>query len=61
MPYPPPPQAYGQPQGPPQAAAQPDADALIQQVLAMPQELIDQLAPAERQQLLALRAQFMPR
>lgn len=56
MPYPPPVQ-----QAPPAAAAQPDADALIQQVLAMPQEVIDQLAPAERQQLLALRAQFMPR
>ncbi|OBT59507.1 hypothetical protein VE04_00540 [Pseudogymnoascus sp. 24MN13] len=60
MPYPPPPQQSYQPQAP-AAAAQPDADALIQQVLSMPQELIDQLAPAERNQLLALRAQFMPR
>lgn len=61
MPYPPPPQQSYQQQPPPAAAAQPDADALIQQVLTMPQELIDQLAPAERNQLLALRAQFMPR
>lgn len=64
MPYPPPPQQYQAPrqqQAPPPAAAQPDTDALIQQVLAMPQELIDQLPPAERAQLLALRASFMPR
>ncbi|KFY64069.1 hypothetical protein V496_03502 [Pseudogymnoascus sp. VKM F-4515 (FW-2607)] len=61
MPYPPPPQQSYQQQPPPAAAGQPDADALIQQVLTMPQELIDQLAPAERNQLLALRAQFMPR
>ena len=55
--YPPPPQ---QQQAPPQAppSGGPDADALIQQVLAMPQEVIDALAPAERAQLLALRAQF---
>ncbi|KFX94998.1 hypothetical protein V490_04050 [Pseudogymnoascus sp. VKM F-3557] len=61
MPYPPPPQQTYQQQPPPAAAGQPDADALIQQVLTMPQEVIDQLAPAERNQLLALRAQFMPR
>lgn len=59
-----PPQAgYGAP--PPQAAAPPtaaaggqDMDVLVQQVLAMPQELIDSLAPAERAQIMALRAQF---
>lgn len=58
-----PPQAgYG---APPQAAAPPtaaaggqDMDVLVQQVLAMPQELIDSLAPAERAQIMALRAQF---
>lgn len=61
LPYPPPPQQNFQQQAPAPAAGQPDADALIQQVLTMPQELIDQLAPAERNQLLALRAQFMPR
>ncbi|KFY22029.1 hypothetical protein V493_06903 [Pseudogymnoascus sp. VKM F-4281 (FW-2241)] len=61
IPYPPPPQQSYQQQPPAAAAGQPDADALIQQVLTMPQELIDQLAPAERSQLLALRAQFMPR
>ena len=42
----------------PQLPADADANALIQQVLAMPQEVIDALAPAERAQLLALRAQF---
>jgi cleavage stimulation factor subunit 2 len=60
MPYPPPPQQQQYQAPPPQAAAQ-DTDALIQQVMAMPQELIDQLPPAERAQLLALRAQLMPR
>lgn len=53
--YAPPPQ---QQQAPPPQVGGPDADALIQQVLAMPQEVIDALAPAERAQLLALRAQF---
>lgn len=52
---PPPPQQY---QPPPAAVQQPDTEALMQQVMAMPQSLIDQLPPAERAQLLALRAQF---
>lgn len=52
---PPPPQQY---QPPPAAAQQPDTDALMAQVMAMPQSLIDQLPPAERAQLLALRASF---
>lgn len=45
---------------PPQQAAPviPDADALMQQVLAMPQELIDSLPPNDRAQLLALRASY---
>jgi cleavage stimulation factor subunit 2 len=60
--YPPPPPQY-QPlrtqQPATQAQPQPDTDALVQQVLAMPQSLIDQLPSAERQQLLALRATFL--
>lgn len=63
MPYPPPPQ-YQAPRSQPAAAPAPattDTDALIQQVLTMPQEVIDSLPPAERAQLLALRASFMPR
>jgi len=52
---PPPPQPY---QPPPAPAQQPDTEALMAQVMAMPQSLIDQLPPAERAQLLALRAQF---
>ncbi|RDW85182.1 hypothetical protein BP6252_02772 [Coleophoma cylindrospora] len=57
-------QAYPAPppqRAPPAATPQPalsETDALMQQVLAMPQELIDSLPPAERAQLLALRAQF---
>jgi cleavage stimulation factor subunit 2 len=54
--YPPPPAQQYQP--PPAAAPQPDTDALMAQVMAMPQSLIDQLPPAERAQLLALRAQL---
>jgi cleavage stimulation factor subunit 2 len=55
MAYPPPPPQQYQPTP---AATQPDTDALMQQVMAMPQSLIDQLPPAERAQLLALRASF---
>lgn len=58
---PPPPQQYAARQQPAPAPAPPggqDTDALVQQVLAMPQSLIDQLPPAEREQLLALRRQF---
>ncbi|KAH8814877.1 hypothetical protein F5884DRAFT_721243 [Xylogone sp. PMI_703] len=63
--YPPPPipQHRAPPAVPtPQPAATPqvlpDTDALVQQVLAMPQEVIDSLPPADRAQLLALRASF---
>ena len=63
--YPPPPppvqqrvSATPQQQPPPAPQALPDTDALMQQVLAMPQELIDSLPPADRAQLLALRASF---
>lgn len=59
-------QQYAPPSGPPQQQAPPaqappaeaDPNALIQQVLAMPQEIVDALPPAERQQIMALRAQF---
>ncbi|KUJ18674.1 uncharacterized protein LY89DRAFT_643085 [Mollisia scopiformis] len=57
--YPPPPQQRAPPpqqQAPQQNLA--DTDALMQQVLAMPQEVIDSLPPADRAQLLALRASF---
>jgi len=55
--YPPPPPQRAPP--PQQQAAVPDGnDELIQQVLNMPQELIDQLPPTERTQLMALRQQF---
>jgi cleavage stimulation factor subunit 2 len=36
----------------------PEADALMQQVLAMPQEMIDSLPPNDRAQLMALRASY---
>jgi cleavage stimulation factor subunit 2 len=56
--YPPPPpqQRAPAPQPPPQAL--PDTEALMAQVLAMPQEVIDSLPPADRAQLLALRASY---
>ncbi|KAI0102955.1 hinge domain of cleavage stimulation factor subunit 2-domain-containing protein [Nemania sp. FL0031] len=50
------------PYAPPAAnppAAQQDPDALMQAVMNLPQETIDQLPDAERQQILALRAHFM--
>jgi cleavage stimulation factor subunit 2 len=56
--YPPPPPPQ---RPPPQQQPQPnlqDTDALIQQVLAMSQDVIDQLPPEERGQLMALRAQY---
>ncbi|RFU35196.1 hypothetical protein B7463_g1171, partial [Scytalidium lignicola] len=62
--YPPPIAQHRAPQpvptSQPVAAPQvlPDTDALVQQVLAMPQEVIDSLPPADRAQLLALRASF---
>jgi cleavage stimulation factor subunit 2 len=56
--YPPPPpqQRAPAPQPPPQAL--PDTEALMAQVLAMPQDVIDSLPPADRAQLLALRASY---
>jgi cleavage stimulation factor subunit 2 len=55
-----PPQQYQAPP-PPQPAAQPqvpDRNALIQQVMSMTQAQIDQMAPNDRQQIMALRAQL---
>ncbi|KAI0433589.1 hinge domain of cleavage stimulation factor subunit 2-domain-containing protein [Xylaria sp. FL1042] len=40
-------------------AAQQDPEALMQAVMNLPQETIDQLPEAERQQILTLRASFM--
>ncbi|KAJ6446158.1 RNA recognition motif containing protein [Purpureocillium lavendulum] len=57
-PYAPPaaaPQGYG---APAPAAAPQDTDALIRQVMELPQAQIDMLPEAERQQILALRATF---
>ena len=45
-------------QQPPPQQAMLDKNALIQQVLAMPQSQIDMLGPVERQQIMALRAQY---
>ncbi|PNY26591.1 Cleavage stimulation factor subunit 2 [Tolypocladium capitatum] len=59
MPYAPPAaslQGYGAP-APPPAVAQ-DSDALIRQVMELPQAQIDMLPEAEKQQILALRATF---
>lgn len=60
---PPPPAAAPTPV--PQPAAAPAAagpgqepDALIQQVLSLPEEVVQQLPPAERAQIMALRAQY---
>ena len=55
--YPPPPPQRA---APPQQAQQvvPDNDALMQQVLTLPQEVIDSLPPADRAQLMALRASY---
>ncbi|KAI9171286.1 Cleavage stimulation factor subunit [Paramyrothecium foliicola] len=63
MPYAPPapaPQAYAPPAPAPAApAAQAqDSDALIRAVLELPQEQINQLPEAERQQIMALRASY---
>jgi cleavage stimulation factor subunit 2 len=51
---PPPPPQYQAPV----SAATPDTEALMAQVMAMPQSIIDSLPPAERAQLMALRAQL---
>ena len=57
-PYAPPPQpAYAPVQAAPApAAVSPEQEALIQQVMSLPEEVINQLPEAERQQILALRA-----
>jgi len=55
-PPPPPPQRAPPPQQAPQAQAAPDLDELMQQVLAMPQHIIDQLPASERDQIMALKA-----
>ena len=58
--YPPPPLQRAPPpqqQATPQQQL-PDTDSLIQQVLAMPQELVDQLPPAERAQIMQIRAGY---
>ncbi len=49
---------YAPPASNPSAVHQ-DPDALMQAVMNLPQETIDQLPEAERQQILALRASFM--
>jgi cleavage stimulation factor subunit 2 len=54
--YPPPPPPQQRP--PPQQAPLSDTDALMQQVLAMPQDVIDSLPPADRAQIMALRASY---
>ncbi|TLD25612.1 hypothetical protein PspLS_05508 [Pyricularia sp. CBS 133598] len=63
---PPVPMPYAPPAAPPAAtptpapaAAPQDTDALMQQVLALPQATIDQLPEAERAQIMALRASLM--
>lgn len=45
----------------PPAAPGQDSNALIQQVLSLPDEVIQQLPPAEREQIMALRAQYTGR
>lgn len=60
------PQPMAAPAAPAPAAAAPaaavapgqDSNALIQQVLSLPEEVIQQLPPAERDQIMALRAQY---
>lgn len=57
------PQPMAAPAPAPAAAAAPgqDSNALIQQVLSLPEEVIQQLPPAERDQIMALRAQYAGR
>ncbi|CAD6453962.1 62b80042-f770-4791-a7ff-b96da0f3e9e6 [Sclerotinia trifoliorum] len=55
--YAPPPQQRQAPP-PPAQIPEPDTNALMAQVMAMPQELIDSLPPADRAQLMALREQY---
>ncbi len=53
--YPPPPQQQAAPVAAPQGQ---DPDALMRAVMDLPQETIDQLPDAERQQIMALRASY---
>ncbi|EPE26190.1 RNA-binding, RBD [Glarea lozoyensis ATCC 20868] len=53
-----PPPAQHRPPPVQQQPQNPEADALMQQVLAMPQEMIDSLPPNDRAQLMALRASY---
>ncbi|KAH8841903.1 hypothetical protein MCOR01_005852 [Pyricularia oryzae] len=59
MPYAPPAAPTAATPTPAPAAAPQDTDALMQQVLALPQATIDQLPEAERAQIMALRASLM--
>ena len=54
----PPPIPQQQPPPQPQPQFQPSQDQLIQQILSMDQRTIDSLQPTERQQVLAIRAQY---
>lgn len=56
--YPPPPQQRGLPPPAPPPAADLAQQELIKQVLEMPQHMLDQLPPAERMQLMQLRAAY---
>jgi cleavage stimulation factor subunit 2 len=59
--YAPPPQAAAAVAPPAQTQAPPagqDPDALMRAVMELPQETIDQLPEAERQQIMALRASY---
>jgi cleavage stimulation factor subunit 2 len=59
VPTPPVQQQYQPPQPPAAAPPQPDREALLQQVLQMPQSQIDQLPPNDRAQIMALRQSLM--
>lgn len=54
---PPPPQVQQVPAPAPAPAGQ-DPAAVLQQVLALPQEVVDQLPELERSQIMAIRAQY---
>lgn len=56
--YPPPPQQQQQQAAPVAAPQGQDPDALMRAVMDLPQETIDQLPDAERQQIMALRASY---
>ncbi|KAF5023911.1 hypothetical protein F66182_4033 [Fusarium sp. NRRL 66182] len=58
MPYQAPPQPYAAPPAAAPAPAPQNPEDLLQAVMALPQAQIDLLPEAERQQILALRAQF---